>query len=75
MTDDNPRDWHERLSKAFWVDQTSKKTIVGTTPFALTYGHHAVLLVEINVQSLRLERQSGMSEAAYTEAMIQELNN
>ncbi|CAL2247053.1 unnamed protein product [Prunus armeniaca] len=74
MEEDNPRDWHKRLSKALWADRTSKKMAIGTTPFALTYGHDAVLLVEINVQSLRLEKQSGMDEVAYTEAMMQGLN-
>lgn len=56
MEENNPRDWHKRLSKALWVDRTSKKKAIGITPFALTYGRDAVLLVEINVQSLRLER-------------------
>ncbi|CAL9025883.1 unnamed protein product, partial [Prunus brigantina] len=74
MANDNHRDWHKRLSKALWADKTSKKTTICTTPFALTYGHDVVLHVEINVHSLRLERQPGMGEAAYTEAMMQELS-
>ncbi|KAI5311371.1 hypothetical protein L3X38_000323 [Prunus dulcis] len=74
MANNNPRDWHERLSKALWADRTSKKTAIGTIPFALTYGHDAVLLVEINVQSLRIEKQLGMFEAAYAKTMMQELD-
>ncbi|CAL9004884.1 unnamed protein product [Prunus brigantina] len=73
MADNNPKDWHERLSNALWADQTSKKTAIGTTPFALTYWHDTVLPVEINVQSLRILRQSELSEAEYTEAMMKEL--
>ncbi|CAL2230142.1 unnamed protein product [Prunus armeniaca] len=38
------------------------------------YGHDIVLLIEINVQSLRLEKQPGMNEAAYAEAMMQDLD-
>ncbi|BFG35129.1 hypothetical protein CerSpe_214030 [Prunus speciosa] len=73
MAENNHRDWHERLSKALWADRTSKKTAIGTTPFALTYGHDAVLPVEINVQSLRLEKQPDMNDAVYIESMIKEL--
>ncbi|XP_021819797.1 uncharacterized protein K02A2.6-like [Prunus avium] len=73
MAEKNPRDWHERLSKALWADRTSKKTSIDTTPFALTYGHDAVLPVEISVQSLRIERQPYMNDAAYVEFMMQEL--
>lgn len=70
MADDNPKDRHERLSKALWANWTSKNMAIGTTPFALTYGHDVVQPVKINVQSLRLERQLGMDEAAYAEAMM-----
>ncbi|CAL9011927.1 unnamed protein product, partial [Prunus brigantina] len=65
MEEKIPRDWHERLSKALWVDRTSKKKDIGITPFALTYGRDAVLLVEINVQSLRLERLPKIDEAVF----------
>ncbi|VVA30366.1 PREDICTED: retrotransposon [Prunus dulcis] len=74
MANDNHREWHKRLFKALWADKTSKKIAICTTPFALTYGHDVVLHVEINVHSLRLERQPGMGEAAYIEAMMQELS-
>ncbi|KAI5334156.1 hypothetical protein L3X38_024289 [Prunus dulcis] len=73
IVDNNPRDWHERLSKALWADRTSKKTAKGTAPFALTYGHDIVLPVEINVQSLRTEKQPDMSKEEYAEDMMKDL--
>ncbi|CAL8169367.1 unnamed protein product [Prunus armeniaca] len=38
MTDSNPRNWHEKLSKALWAYRTSRRNAIGITPFALTYG-------------------------------------
>ncbi|CAL2272385.1 unnamed protein product [Prunus armeniaca] len=73
MANNNPKDWHERLSNALWADRTSKKNAIGTTPYALTYGHDVVLPVEINVQSLRIERQSELSEEEYAKAIMKEL--
>ncbi|XP_050368898.1 uncharacterized protein LOC126786994 [Argentina anserina] len=54
MLDANPRSWHTELDHTLWAYRTSKRTLTGTTPYALMYGHDAVLPMEINVQSLRV---------------------
>ncbi|CAL2256810.1 unnamed protein product [Prunus armeniaca] len=41
------------------VIRTSKREATGVTPYALTYGHDAILPTEIAVQSLRIAHQHG----------------
>ncbi|XP_070669040.1 uncharacterized protein [Malus domestica] len=46
-----------------------------TIPYALTYGHDAMLPVELSVNSLRVIEQSSLSNAEYNQAMLQELED
>ncbi|RVW41405.1 hypothetical protein CK203_095204 [Vitis vinifera] len=52
-------DWSEKLSFALWAYQTSFHTSTGATPYSLVYGMEIVLLVEIEMDLLRvaLEQQ------------------
>jgi transposase InsO family protein len=36
--EENPKMWHEVLSKAFWVHRISKHSTTKVTPFELVYG-------------------------------------
>ena len=49
ILEDNPRDWPRILSETLWAYRTSKKEATGISPFALTYGHDVVLLIEVYV--------------------------
>ncbi|XP_073061983.1 uncharacterized protein [Primulina eburnea] len=53
--------------------QTSKRTATGVSPFSLTFGHDAVLPLEIMVPSMRVAKQNELSLEHYNEAMIMEL--
>jgi transposase InsO family protein len=53
---DNPRRWHEKLSKALWAHSTSRHRGMKVTPFELVYGQEAVLPMETGLQSLRTTR-------------------
>ncbi|GKU89586.1 hypothetical protein SLEP1_g3710 [Rubroshorea leprosula] len=65
MVDDNPRRWHELLSETLWAYRT----------FALTYGHDAVLPMELTARSLRVVIQHNLQSGEYDEAMMLELEN
>nr|XP_011463537.1 PREDICTED: uncharacterized protein LOC105351281 [Fragaria vesca subsp. vesca] len=52
MLELNPRVWHEELYHTLWAYRTSKRGPTDTTPYALMYGHDAVLPLEINIASL-----------------------
>ncbi|KAM1615172.1 hypothetical protein ACFX2K_024451 [Malus domestica] len=67
--------WHLKLNEALWANQTSPWSATETTPYALTYGHDAMLPVELSVSSLRVIEQSSLSSAEYNQAMLQELED
>ena len=73
MLEDNPRDWHMILSKTLWASRTSKRDSIGVSPYSLTYGHDAVLPMEMVVPSLRVSKQNGLNTQEYSEAMMMEL--
>ena len=56
------RDWHERLGEALWAYRTTYKTPTQSTPFALVYGVEAVLPLELQIPSLRIAIQEGLTE-------------
>ncbi|XP_050919066.1 uncharacterized protein LOC127136566 [Lathyrus oleraceus] len=61
------------LDQALWACRTSPKEATGTTPFRLTYGHDAVLPVEIQVQAVRTQRQCEIPSEDYWSMMTDEL--
>ena len=73
--DDQPRKWHEALSEVLWAYRNSKNKATGLTPFRLTYGQDAILPMEINSKSLRVEKQAGLHLEEYSQAMFQELES
>jgi hypothetical protein len=52
--EENPRRWHEVLSKALWAHRISRHGATKVSPFELVYGQETVLPVEINVDTYRL---------------------
>jgi len=56
------RDWHERLGEALWAYKTTYKASTQSTPFALMYGVKAVLPLELQILSLRIAIQEGLTE-------------
>ncbi|XP_059659004.1 uncharacterized protein LOC132305373 [Cornus florida] len=75
MIKDKPRMWHETLSEALWAYRNSKRTGTGVTPYMLTYGHDAVLPMEMKVKSARVAFQNNLTPADYTQAMLVELED
>ncbi|KAM0990467.1 hypothetical protein ACFX2C_008981 [Malus domestica] len=72
---ERPGIWHLKLNEALWAYRTSPRSATGTTPYALTYGHDAMLPVELSINSLRLIEQSSLVSAEYNQSMRQELED
>ena len=51
--DDAKGTWPDELPNVLWAYKTTARTLTGETPFKLTYGTEAVILVEIGVASTR----------------------
>ncbi|XP_021834485.1 uncharacterized protein LOC110774258 [Prunus avium] len=65
----NPKQWHEKLAETLWAYKTSKREATDMTPYALTYGHDAILPMEIAVQSIRIAQQHDLVGEDYSQAM------
>ena len=61
----NPKKWHEKLGETLWAYRTSKRTGIGTTLYALTFGQDVVLPMEINVSFVRIQNQFGLHSEEY----------
>ena len=59
------RDWSEKLPFALWASRTSFRTSTESTLFSLVYGMEAVLLVEIEIRSLRVALEQQISEVEW----------
>ena len=53
--DDAKGAWPEELPNILWAYRTTARTPTGETPFKLTYGTEAMILVEIGVSNTRRE--------------------
>ena len=51
--DDAKGAWPEELPNVLWAYRTTTRTLMGETPFKLTYGTEAVIPVEVGVTSTR----------------------
>ncbi|GKV02907.1 hypothetical protein SLEP1_g15285 [Rubroshorea leprosula] len=75
MVDNKIRCWHERLFETLWAYRTSQRSSTKMTPFALTYGHDAVLPMELTARSSRIAIQHNLQSGEYDEGMMLELEN
>ena len=49
---DHHKNWHNALYSALWVDRTTPKSAIGTSPFFLIYGKEAILPPNVFFPSL-----------------------
>src|ERR1051325_6717777 len=54
--------------------RTSVHTSTGATPFSLVYGMEAVLLVEVEIPSLRVIMEAESSDAEWVQNQLDQLN-
>ena len=53
----NRKDWVEKLVEATWAYNTTWETTTGFTPYELVYGKKALLSIEFEFNTLRMESQ------------------
>lgn len=61
------------MDQILWACRTSPKEAINATPFRLTYGHDAVLPVEIYLSSTRIQRHHEIPSESYWNMMLDEL--
>jgi hypothetical protein len=72
--EENPKRWHEVLSKALWAYHISRHGAIKVTPFELVYGQDAVLPVEVNLDAYRLAKQNELSAVMYHDLMMDNID-
>ncbi|XP_059668842.1 uncharacterized protein LOC132313924 [Cornus florida] len=75
MIDDHSKEWHHLLSEALWAYRNSKRSSTGVTPYMLTYGHDAILPMEMTIRSARVAFQNRLTPAYYNHAMLAKLED
>jgi hypothetical protein len=68
--EDHPRRWHEVLSEALWAHRITRHGATKVTMFELVYRQEAMLPIEINLQSVRVNKQDTLSVQEYTDLMM-----
>ena len=68
------RDWSEKLPFALWAYRTSFRTSTGATPYSLVYGMEAVLPVEIEMGSLRVELEYKIFDTDWARSRYDQLS-
>ena len=51
----HPHTWDQHLNVALWAYRTSFRTNLGFTPFHLVYGQEAILPIEVELASFRVQ--------------------
>ena len=70
---ENYKDWADYLQFALWGYRTTTRTSTGVTPYFLVYGCEAVLLVEVEIRSLRVLLESKIPEYQWVESRLAQL--
>lgn len=68
-----PKNWHKTLDKILWACRISPKELTNSTPFRLTFGHDAILPIEICLQPVRVQHHNDLQSEQYWNMMFDEL--
>ena len=73
-TIDTYKDWHEKLSFILHAYHTLMRTSTEATPFSLVYGMKAILLIKVEIPSLRVLMETKLEEAKWVRVKYEQLN-
>ena len=59
---DSKRDWDVKLTAALWAYKTTFKVTTQATPFSLVFGREATVLIEFEVEALRVAVSSRLTD-------------
>ena len=70
---ENDRSWHDTLPCALLGYRTMVQTSTGTTPYLLVYGNEVVTPTEVEIPSLRIIQEAGLSNEEWVRARYEQL--
>ena len=68
------KDWHEKLLFVLYTYRIEVRTSIGTTPYSRVYRIEVVLLIEVEIPSLRVLREVELEEVEWVQARYEQLN-
>ena len=68
------KDLHEMLPFSLHGYRTTTHTSTGATPYSLVYGMEVVLPIEVQIPSLRIMKDAGLSEDDWIQTRLDQLN-
>ena len=74
VVSNNRKDWADRLVEATWAYNTTWKTTTGFTPYDLVDGKKALLLIEIEFNTLRMVAQLDLDLGHAQKEILLQLN-
>ncbi|GAA0154045.1 hypothetical protein LIER_12138 [Lithospermum erythrorhizon] len=69
------RNWHEKMEEALWAYRTTYRTPTQITTYSLVYGVEAVLPLEVQIPSLRVVVNEGITTEEVVHLRLQELDS
>ena len=73
IVNENRTGWDDKLHSALWAYRTAFKTSIGSTPFRLAFGLEAVMPIEFQVPSLRLQIRNRLPESESEQNCLSQL--
>ena len=62
IVNENRTDWDQKLQSALWAYRTSYKTSIKSTPFRMAFGLEAIMPVEFQILTLRIQATEKLNE-------------
>ena len=62
IVNENRTDWDQKLHSALWAYRTSYKTSIKSTPFRMAFGLEAVMPIEFQIPTLRIQATEKLNE-------------
>ena len=73
IVNENRTDWDDKLQSALWAYRTTFKTNIQSTPFRMAFGLEAVMPIEFQVQSLRVQVKERLPESQSEQYRLEQL--
>ncbi|XP_016554996.2 uncharacterized protein LOC107854472 [Capsicum annuum] len=70
---DSHQSWHDLLPYALLGYHTTVRTLTGATPYMLVYGKEAVIPAEVEIPSLKIIQEAGLSNEEWVNARNEQL--
>ena len=73
IVNENRTDWDDKLHSALWAYRATFKTDIQSTPFRMTFGLEALMPIEFQMSSLRVQVKERLPESQSKQYRLEQL--